>query len=86
MHTAEGDPGELDGLAAIVKLIEDGVGIAIVPQTAVYRRWPAGVRAIDLGHHTFHRDIGLVHRARRTMSEPAQMLAQLIEAVARQSA
>ncbi|ABB08102.1 LysR family transcriptional regulator [Burkholderia lata] len=82
MHIAVRDTCELDELDAIVKLVENGVGVAIVPQTAVYRRWPASVRAIDLGHHTFHRDIGLVHRARRTMSEPAQMLAQLIEAAA----
>ncbi|GAU02096.1 LysR family transcriptional regulator [Burkholderia stabilis] len=79
MHIAVRDTCELDELDAIVKLVENGVGVAIVPQTAAYRRWPAGVRAIDLGHHTFHRDIGLVHRARRTMSEPAQMLARLIE-------
>lgn len=83
MHIAVRDTCELDELDAIVKLVENGVGIAIVPQTAVYHRWPAGVRAIDLGPHTFHRDIGLVHRARRTMSEPAQQLAQLIEAASR---
>ncbi|AYQ38103.1 LysR family transcriptional regulator [Burkholderia aenigmatica] len=82
MHIAVRDTCELDELDAIVKLVENGVGVALVPQTGVYRRWPAGVRAIDLGPHTFHRDIGLVHRARRTMSEPAQMLAQLIEAAA----
>jgi len=86
MHIAVRDTCELDELDAIVKLVENGVGVAIVPQTAVYRRWPAGVRAIDLGHHTFHRDIGLVHRARRTMSEPAQALAQLIEAASRRRA
>ncbi|OXI48717.1 LysR family transcriptional regulator [Burkholderia aenigmatica] len=82
MHIAVRDTCELDELDAIVKLVENGVGVALVPQTGVYRRWPAGVRAIDLGPHTFHRDIGLVHRARRMMSEPAQMLAQLIETVA----
>ncbi|MCA3843493.1 MAG: LysR family transcriptional regulator [Burkholderia sp.] len=86
MHIAVRDTCELDELDAIVKLVENGVGVAIVPQTAVYRRWPAGVLAIDLGHHTFHRDIGLVHRARRTMSEPAQQLAQLIEDASRISA
>ncbi|AOJ37664.1 LysR family transcriptional regulator [Burkholderia lata] len=86
MHIAVRDTCELDELDAIVKLVENGVGVAIVPQTAVYRRWPACVRALDLGPHTFHRDIGLVHRARRTMSEPAQRLAQLIEAAARQPA
>ncbi|VWC63186.1 MULTISPECIES: LysR family transcriptional regulator [Burkholderia] len=85
MHIAVRDTCELDELDAIVKLVENGVGVALVPQTGVYRRWPAGVRAIDLGPHTFHRDIGLVHRARRTMSEPAQQLAQLIEAASLQS-
>ncbi|WP_205169845.1 LysR family transcriptional regulator [Burkholderia sp. LMG 13014] len=85
MHIAVRDTCELDELDAIVKLVENGVGVALVPQTGVYRRWPAGVRAIDLGPHMFHRDIGLVHRARRTMSEPAQQLAQLIEAASLQS-
>lgn len=69
---------ELDELDAIVRLVANGVGVALVPQTATHRRWPASVRAIDLGHHTFHRDIGLVHRASRSLSEPARLLAQLI--------
>ena len=41
-------------------------------------RVEAAVRAIDLGHHTFHRDIGLVHRASRSLGEPARLLAQFI--------
>lgn len=69
---------EVDELEAIVKLVANGVGVAVVPQTSAYRRWPAAVRAVDLGQHTFHRDIGLVHRASRSLSEPAKMLAQLI--------
>jgi DNA-binding transcriptional LysR family regulator len=69
---------ELDELDAIVRLVANGVGVALVPQTATHRRWPAAVRAIDLGAHTFHRDIGLVHRANRSLSEPARLFAQLI--------
>lgn len=69
---------EVDELDAIVRLVAAGVGVALVPQTATYRRWPAAVRAIDLGHHTFHRDIGLVHRAVRSLSEPARLLAKLV--------
>ena len=46
--------------------------------TATHRRWPAAVRAVDLGPHTFHRDIGLVHRAKRGLSAPARLLAQLV--------
>jgi DNA-binding transcriptional LysR family regulator len=69
---------ELDELDAIVRLVANGVGVALVPQTATHRRWPAAVRAIDLGHHTFHRDIGLVHRAKRSLGETARLLAQFI--------
>ncbi len=69
---------ELDELDAIVRLVANGVGVALVPQTATHRRWPAAVRAIDLGPHTFQRDIGLVHRASRSLSEPARLLAQLV--------
>ena len=71
---------EVDELEAIVRLVANGVGIALVPQTSTNRRWPAAVRAINLGQHTFHRDIGLVHRARRSMGEVAQQLADLVSA------
>ncbi|WP_322062831.1 LysR family transcriptional regulator [Paraburkholderia sp. J63] len=73
------DVCELDELEAIVKLVENGVGIALVPQTATWRRWPAKVRAIDLGHHTFHRDVGIVHRDVGLMSEAARVLLGLLE-------
>ncbi|KPG96602.1 LysR substrate-binding domain-containing protein [Pseudomonas sp. RIT-PI-r] len=69
---------ELDELEAIVKLVENAVGVALVPQTTPEPQWPAGVRALDLGAHTFHRDIGLVHRSRRSMTEPVRKMADLI--------
>ncbi|EJL01730.1 MULTISPECIES: LysR substrate-binding domain-containing protein [Pseudomonas] len=78
MHFTLREVCELDELDAIVKLVENGVGIALVPQTETYREWPAGVRALDLRQHTFHRDIGLVHRSRQSFTEPVRMLAQLI--------
>jgi DNA-binding transcriptional LysR family regulator len=83
MHFTVREVCELDELDAIVKLVENGVGVAIVPQTATWRRWPAKVRAIDLGHHTFHRDIGLLHRSPQQLSEPLNVLLRLIEAQAR---
>lgn len=78
MHFTLREVSELDELDAIVKLVANGVGVALVPQTAAHRRWPAAVRAMDLGQHTFHRDIGLVHRAKQNLSEPVKILAQLI--------
>jgi len=77
-HVSVQQACEVDELDAIVRLVASGVGVALVPQTAMYRRWPAGVRAVDLGPHTFHRDIGLVHRPSRSLSEPARLLAELV--------
>ncbi|MEX3952065.1 LysR family transcriptional regulator [Paraburkholderia sp. EG287B] len=84
MHYTVQDLSELDELEAIVGLVANGVGVALVPQTSAWRRWPAKVRAIDLGQHTFHRDVGLVHRAPGTLSEPARLLIQLLESRARE--
>jgi DNA-binding transcriptional LysR family regulator len=73
---------EIDELEAIVKLVSNGLGVALVPQIAAYRRWPAGVRALDLGPHTFHREVGLVHPARRNLSAPVKDLCGLIRTLA----
>ncbi|QGZ66579.1 LysR family transcriptional regulator [Paraburkholderia acidisoli] len=81
-HCAVRDLCELDELDAIVRLVANGAGVALVPETAAWRRWPAQVRAIDLGAHTFHRDIGLVHRAPGTLAEPARLLVQVLETFA----
>ena len=78
MHFTLREVCELDELEAIIKLVGNGVGVALVPQTAPHQEWPVGVRALDLGQHTFHRDIGLVHRSRQSFTEPVRILAQLI--------
>ncbi|KWT06442.1 MULTISPECIES: LysR family transcriptional regulator [Pseudomonas syringae group] len=77
-HVSLREVCELDELDAIVKLVANGVGVALVPETATIQAWPAGVRAVDLGPHTFHRDIGLVHRERRSLAEPVNVLARLL--------
>ncbi len=69
---------ELDELDAIVRLVATGVGVALLPQTAADQKWPPGVRAIDLGERTFHREIGLVHRAPHSLGEPARRLADMV--------
>ena len=65
---------EVDELEAIVRLVALGVGVALVPQTASFARWPATLRVIDLGKRTFYRDIGLVHRSARGLDEPLTRL------------
>lgn len=82
MHFTLQQACEVDELEAIVRLVANGVGVALVPQTATQQHWPPGVRAIDLGQHTFYRDVGLVHRASHNLSEPAKAMAQLISSLA----
>ncbi|HKS13748.1 MAG TPA: LysR family transcriptional regulator [Pseudomonas sp.] len=82
MHFTPHEASELDELEAIVKMVGNGVGVALVPQTLGHKAWPPGVRALDLGEHTFHRDIGLVHHSNRNANEPVMILAGLIEELA----
>ena len=85
-HLAVRELCELGELNAIVRLVARGAGVALVPQTVDHVRWPMGVRAIDLGDHTFYRDIGLVYRAGSALSEPARMLAKMFEEAYRSEA
>lgn len=84
MHFTPHEVSELDELDAIVKLVANGVGVALVPETLGHVAWPEGVRGLDLGEHTFYRNIGLVHHHNRNMNEPVMILAGQIEALARQ--
>ncbi|WP_406818864.1 LysR substrate-binding domain-containing protein [Pseudomonas sp. KnCO4] len=78
MHFTPREVCEMDELDAITELVGKGVGVALVPQTVMRRRWPSAVRALDLGDNTFHRDIGLVHHAHIMLSEHVTQLAELI--------
>ena len=83
MHFSPHEVSELDELEAIVKLVGHGVGVALVPETLGHQAWPAGVRALDLGEHTFYREIGLVHHSNRNTNEPVMILAGLLAELAR---
>lgn len=72
------DVCELDELEAILKLVCNGVGVALLPQTASWKKWPREVRAIDLGTHTFFRDIGLIQQSFSGKNESIKMLSKLI--------
>lgn len=69
---------ELDEIESLVELVAKGVGVALVPQTALHRKWPPGVRAIDLGPRTFHRETGIVHRAGAPSREPVAKLMEIL--------
>ncbi|CAE6723900.1 MULTISPECIES: LysR family transcriptional regulator [Paraburkholderia] len=59
------DVVELDELQGIVGLVEQGVGIALIPNAASLHI-PRGLDKLSLGEHTFSREIGLVERGGQT--------------------
>ncbi|MCQ4260060.1 LysR family transcriptional regulator [Stutzerimonas stutzeri] len=62
-HHLDVRPGlELDELDAIVKMVENGLGVALVPKAGLWLERTPAVRIISLGAATFYRDLMLVSR------------------------
>jgi DNA-binding transcriptional LysR family regulator len=53
---------ELDELDAIVKFVESGLGISLIPQAGLWLERDARVRVISLGDLTFYREVVLMMR------------------------
>ena len=53
---------ELDELEAIVKMVECGLGVSLIPQAGLWPERSPQVRIIPLGHLTFYREIILLSR------------------------
>jgi DNA-binding transcriptional LysR family regulator len=60
---------ELDELEAIVRMVECGMGVSLIPRAGLWLQRPTRLRVIDLGPLTFHRE--LVAVMRRAQRQPA---------------
>jgi DNA-binding transcriptional LysR family regulator len=60
---------ELDELEAIVRMVECGLGVSLVPRAGLWLQRPTQLRVIELGALTFHRE--LVAIMRRAQRQPA---------------
>jgi len=70
---------EIDDQEGLVRLVGCGLGVALVPAPVAWHGvWPGTVRAIDLGEHTFYREIGLAQRRDRGRRPAARRLADRI--------
>lgn len=74
---------EVDELEAILKLVSNGVGVALLPQTSAWRCWPAAVRALSLGEKVFYRDVGLIHRPLDKLDDDVRRISEHIIMLAR---
>lgn len=53
---------ELDEVEAIVKMVENGLGVSLIPQAGLWLERDAKVRILPLGALTFHREMVLLSR------------------------
>ena len=74
---------ELDELEAIVRMVECGLGVSLIPRAGLWLQRPTQLRVIELGELTFHRE--LVAILRRAQRQPALdcLLESLREAASR---
>ncbi|MET1079476.1 MAG: LysR family transcriptional regulator [Pseudomonas sp.] len=63
------DALELDELEALVRMVECGLGVSLVPLAGLWRQRPTQLRILPLGELTFHRE--LVAVLRRSQRQPA---------------
>ena len=72
---------ELDNMEATKKMVEEGLGIAILPKAAVERELQdGGLRQIRVDGMTMpQREIALIYRKGRPLSRAAQAFVQLLE-------
>ncbi|MES2183094.1 MAG: LysR family transcriptional regulator [Pseudomonadota bacterium] len=74
------DVVEMDELAGIVRLVANGLGVALVPRCRPYFPLPEGVRCVELGSAGFDREIGLLERAQHGRMGMVKALAQALRA------
>lgn len=68
-HIDVHDTLELDELEAIVRMVENGMGVSLIPRAGLWLQRPTQLRVIELGPLTFHRE--LVALLRRAQRQPA---------------
>ena len=57
---------ELDELEAIVRMVECGLGVSLIPRAGLWLQRPTQLRVIELGELTFHRElVAILRRAQR---------------------
>jgi len=60
---------ELDEIDAIARMVECGLGVALIPLTGLWQRQsPLPVRSLPLGEREFHRELVMVSRLTPTQS------------------
>ena len=70
---------ELDELEAIVKMVESGLGVSLLPRAGLWLEHPLKVRVIELGELTFYREMVLLQRYSQRNQPIQKLFAQCLE-------
>ncbi|KIK87872.1 LysR family transcriptional regulator [Pseudomonas koreensis] len=73
---------ELDELEAIVKMVECGLGVSLLPRAGLWLEQPLRVRVIELGELTFYREMVLLQRYSQRSQPIQQLFARCLESQA----
>jgi LysR family transcriptional regulator, transcriptional activator of the cysJI operon len=72
---------EFDNIETIKRSVEAGIGLSILPETAVAREIENGLlRALDFSEGTFTRSIGIIHRKGKVLSAAAREFVKMLTA------
>ncbi|WP_248743470.1 MULTISPECIES: LysR family transcriptional regulator [unclassified Pseudomonas] len=73
---------ELDELEAIVKMVECGLGVSLLPRAGLWLEHPLKVRVIELGELKFYREMVLLQRYSQRSQPIQQLFARCLESQA----
>lgn len=82
---AVNDAMELKELEAIVRMVERGLGVSIIPRTGVLSLQNRNVRVITLGISTFYREIGVIEPDVRSRRPSTAALVSCLQKASRAS-
>ncbi len=75
---------EIDEIDAIVKMVESGLGVALVPLAGLWLERKANLRVISLGESTFSRELIVVMRHANRQSPLHMLIGRCLHDVAQQ--
>lgn len=73
---------ELDELEAIVKMVECGLGVSLLPRAGLWLEHSLKVRVIELGELTFYREMVVLQRYSQRSQPIQQLFARCLESQA----
>lgn len=80
------DAIELDEIGGLIRAVEKGIGVAMVPVTAAHTPFSNKVRVLSLDEDTFYRELGMAERGMQKHPVIASRIVEILSMTAAESA